>query len=103
LEDPDGSAHEESEMKLNILLVDDNQELRGMIRNQLEEWEYGVHEASDGLEALEKLMQLAGTNDRPNIVLVDWHMPGLDGIKLCRWIKSSSLCALSYGKRGKRI
>ncbi len=75
-------------MKLNILLVDDNQAVRKMIRNQLRNWGYEVEEAANGLEALEKLIQMAGAEDRPNIVLVDWHMPELDGIALCKWIKS---------------
>jgi diguanylate cyclase (GGDEF)-like protein len=75
-------------MKLSILLVDDNQAVRSTIRNQLRNWGYSLDEAANGLEALEKLMQKAGSEDRPNIVLVDWHMPELDGIALCKWIKS---------------
>ena len=75
-------------MKLNILLVDDNQAVRKMIRNQLRNWGYDLEEAANGLEALEKLIQMAGSENRPNIVLVDWHMPELDGIALCKWIKS---------------
>lgn len=75
-------------MKLNILLVDDNQSVRKMIRSQLRNWGYDVEEAANGLEALEKLIQMAGEENRPNIVLVDWHMPELDGIALCKWIKS---------------
>jgi len=75
-------------MKLNILLVDDNKIIRNMIRTQLLNWGYEVEEATDGLEALEKLIQMAGSEKRPNIVLVDWHMPELDGIALCKWIKS---------------
>jgi two-component system, cell cycle response regulator len=75
-------------MKLNVLLVDDNQAIRNMICNQLQNWGYEVDDAANGLEGLEKLIQKAGSEDRPNIVLVDWHMPELDGIALCRWIKS---------------
>ena len=75
-------------MKLNVLLVDDNQDIRSMIRNQLQDWGYDLYEAANGLEALEKLIQMAGSESRPNIVLVDWHMPELDGIALCKWIKS---------------
>ncbi len=75
-------------MKLNVLLVDDNQAVRSMIRNQLRNWGYDVSEAANGLEALEKLIQAAASENRPNIVLVDWHMPELDGIALCKWIKS---------------
>lgn len=82
------SLEKERGMKLNVLLVDDNQAVRGMIRNQLRNWGYEVSEAVNGLEALEKLIQMAASENRPNIVLVDWHMPELDGIALCKWIKS---------------
>jgi two-component system, cell cycle response regulator len=75
-------------MKLNILLVDDNESVRTMIHNQLRQWGYDCDEAANGLDALEKLIQKAGSENRPNIVLVDWHMPELDGIALCKWIKS---------------
>ena len=76
-------------MQLSILLVDDNPTMRKMIRRQLEDWGYTLSEASNGLEALEILMRAAGSENRPNIALIDWQMPGLDGIALCRWIKSS--------------
>jgi two-component system, cell cycle response regulator len=75
-------------MKLRILLVDDNHAVRKTIRNQLQDWGYDLYEAANGLEALEILMNMAGSESRPNIALVDWHMPELDGISLCQWIKS---------------
>ncbi len=75
-------------MKLNVLLVDDNQSVRNMYRNQLQNWGYAVDEAASGLEALQKLARNAGSESRPSIVLVDWNMPELDGIALCKWIKS---------------
>ncbi len=59
-----------------------------MIRNQLRDWGYDPEEAASGKEAIEILMRLADSENRPNIVLVDWHMPELDGIALCKWIKS---------------
>jgi two-component system chemotaxis response regulator CheY len=75
-------------MKINILLVDDNQPIREMIREQLLRWGYEVREASNGLDALEVLIQLAGSESRPHILLLDWSMPELDGITLCKWIKN---------------
>ncbi len=75
-------------MKLNILLVDDNDIARKVIRGQLRDWGYEVAVAANGLEALEKLILLAGSEQRPNILLVDWHMPELDGMALCKWAKS---------------
>lgn len=78
----------EAATKLRVLLVDDNGPVRRMIAAQLREWGYEVREAADGLEALERLRQSAGSAARPNLLLVDWHMPGLDGISLCRKIKA---------------
>ena len=75
-------------MKLNILLVDDNKAVRSLIHKQLEAWGYSVRDAASGKVALEKLMHLAETENRPNIALVDWNMPEFDGISLCKWIKS---------------
>jgi diguanylate cyclase (GGDEF)-like protein len=75
-------------MKLRILLVDDNDTLRKTILTQLQGWGYDLYEAANGMEALEILMKLAGSENRPNIALIDWNMPELDGISLCRWIKS---------------
>jgi two-component system, cell cycle response regulator len=77
-----------SGMKINILLVDDNQSVREMIRDRLIEWGYEVREASNGLDALETLIQLAGSESRPHILLLDWNMPELDGVALCKWIKN---------------
>lgn len=77
-----------SGMKINILLVDDNQSIREMIRDQLLDWGYEVREAANGLDALETLIQLAGSESRPHILLLDWSMPELDGVTLCKWIKN---------------
>jgi two-component system, cell cycle response regulator len=75
-------------MKINILLVDDNQAVREMIRDRLLDWGYEVREAANGLDALETLIQLAGSESRPHILLMDWSMPELDGVSLCKWIKN---------------
>jgi diguanylate cyclase (GGDEF)-like protein len=74
-------------MKINVLLVDDNQSVREMIRDRLLDWGYEVREASNGLDALETLIQLAGSESRPHILMVDWNMPELDGVTLCNWVK----------------
>ena len=75
-------------MKLNLLVVDDHKAVRSMICRQLQRWGCNTEEAASGKEALEILVHLADTESRPNIVLVDWNMPELDGIALCKWIKS---------------
>jgi CheY-like chemotaxis protein len=46
-------------MKLNILLVDDDQAVSNVIGGQLQIWGYNLYEAANGLEALKKLIQMA--------------------------------------------
>ena len=75
-------------MNLHLLLVDDNNTVRRLIAKQLRLWSYDVAEATNGKEALERLIHMAESERRPNIVLLDWNMPELDGIALCQWIKS---------------
>ena len=60
-------------MSLHILVVDDNDDLRGVFRLLLKEYE--IVEASNGIEALESYK-----NSKPSIVLMDILMPEMDGI-----------------------
>lgn len=73
---------------MNILLIDDDEAVRRMIGGQLRDWGCRVDEAATGKEGLRKLTASAESEDRPNIVLLDWNMPGTDGIAVCKWIKS---------------
>lgn len=66
-----------------VLLVDDNNELRKFLADQLKEF-YRVVEAKDGLEGLEIALELI-----PDLVLSDVMMPGLDGIQLLDSLKNN--------------
>ncbi|MDE6290957.1 MAG: response regulator [Muribaculaceae bacterium] len=65
------------------LVVDDNPDMTDMLRFELEE-DFDVITASDGRAALEKLEV-----STPSIILTDLMMPGMDGIELCRRLKSN--------------
>jgi CheY-like chemotaxis protein len=65
-----------------ILIVEDEQNIRLLVRLVLQN-HYELREAGDGLEALAILADW-----RPDLALVDVSMPNLDGIELCRRIKS---------------
>jgi CheY-like chemotaxis protein len=68
-----------------ILIVEDQEDIREVIRITLELEDYELHEAVDGNEGLRMVRQL-----KPDLVLSDVMMPGLDGLQLCRSIKDDS-------------
>ncbi len=63
-----------------ILVVDDEHNIRMMIRMALQAAGYDVETAADGLEALDRF----GTGDTFDLVLMDQRMPGLDGINVLK-------------------
>jgi DNA-binding response OmpR family regulator len=66
-----------------ILIVDDDETVRSLLRATLPEGGYDVLEASDGDQALE-LIAL----EPPDLVLLDWHLPGRAGSQVLDEIKS---------------
>ncbi|WP_292519078.1 hybrid sensor histidine kinase/response regulator [Methanoculleus sp.] len=71
--------------RMSILVVEDSRTQAEFLRHMLEEEGYDVTLAADGEEALRRIE--AG---RPDIVLTDILMPGMDGYELCRRIKQDS-------------
>ncbi|MBX7219016.1 MAG: response regulator [Blastocatellia bacterium] len=67
-----------------VLVVDDSMTVRKMVAKILEKAGYNVEIAADGIEALAKLETL-----RPDLILLDITMPGPDGYKVCKDIKSN--------------
>lgn len=66
----------------HILIVDDELDVREILKYNLTKEGYSVDEASNGEEALNKMSQ-----NTPDIVLMDVMMPKLDGIQTCEAIK----------------
>jgi CheY-like chemotaxis protein len=71
-------------MNIKVLIVDDDQEVRFLVRRVLESREMLVDEAATGEEALEKLRH-GGT--KPDLVLLDVMMPGMNGWEVLRELK----------------
>lgn len=70
---------------MKILLVDDSRTIRNIQKNTLAGMGYtDVDEAADGIEALAQL-----DKQRPDLVLVDWNMPNMDGITLIRKVRET--------------
>jgi DNA-binding response OmpR family regulator len=75
--------------KKRILIVDDNQELRSLIRMTLEFNDYEIHEAEDGPHAM-RLINVV----KPDVVILDIMMPGeFDGLEVCKRVKSDAATA----------
>ena len=68
--------------KKRILLVDDEEDLRKMLKFRLEAVGYDVKEAADGQEALDK-----ARSAWPDLIILDLMLPKIDGYKVCRMIK----------------
>ncbi|MGO9398532.1 MAG: response regulator transcription factor [Xanthobacteraceae bacterium] len=69
---------------LCVLVVDDNQYMRKMIRNLLVNCGVkDIYEAGDGINALETIRTVG-----PDVVLLDWEMPLLSGAELVRIVRS---------------
>ena len=71
---------------MNILLVDDSRTIRNIQKNVLKELGYeNVSEAEDGVQALARLKE-----EIPDLMLVDWNMPNMDGITLIREVRKTN-------------
>lgn len=69
---------------VKVLIADDDAPTRILLRAAISQWGYEVIEAADGEEAWELLQK----EELPKLMIVDWLMPKLDGIDLCRRIKA---------------
>ncbi|NLG46453.1 response regulator transcription factor [Gordonia sp. (in: high G+C Gram-positive bacteria)] len=69
---------------MRILVVDDDRAVRESLRRSLTFNGYTVDTAGDGLEALEKVIA-----DRPELMVLDVMMPRLDGLEVCRRLRSA--------------
>ncbi len=67
-----------------VLIVDDSSTLREMISGLLIKAGMTVLEATDGVEAKDKIAA-----NPPDLVILDIVMPNMNGYELCRWVKSN--------------
>ena len=71
---------------MKILVADDDRFSRMVLCRTLRSWGYEVEEASDGVAAAEALSR----PDGPQLGVVDWMMPGLDGPEVCRRVREAN-------------
>jgi PAS domain S-box-containing protein len=92
---------------LRVLVVDDNATNRKILSHQTASWKLIPSEAESGQRALELLRAAAARRKPYDLVLLDMHMPNMDGFELARAIKADPGIAAvplvlmpSFGQRG---
>jgi two-component system, OmpR family, phosphate regulon response regulator PhoB len=66
-----------------VLVVDDDAGYRAYVRAALQDPPFRVLEAADGRDALDVALR-----ERPDVILLDWRMPGQSGITTCRHLRA---------------
>jgi two-component system chemotaxis response regulator CheY len=72
------------EDRVRALVVDDSRAMRVLLSRMLAEIGFDVAEAADGREALARMREIGDVD----VVLVDWNMPGMDGLDLLRAVRA---------------
>ncbi len=73
---------------IRVLVVDDNPTARQFLFYILDSSSFNVETASDGKEALKKIIASSEEKRPYDLVIIDWNMPGLDGIETTKLIKA---------------
>ena len=77
-----------SSSKEKILIVDDDIQIQELFARMLSSHGYQTEVASDGFEAGIKIMSF-----KPSVILLDLHMPGMDGFEVCKKVKENPVTA----------
>lgn len=75
----------DAEHPMKVLAAEDNPVFQSMLANMLTKWGYQPVIARDGNEAWEALQQ----PDGPQLAILDWMMPGLNGVDICRGVRAA--------------
>jgi DNA-binding response OmpR family regulator len=77
---------------MQILIADDDAVNRRMLERALAGWGYELVVTSDGLQAWEELQR----EEAPQLAILDWMMPGMDGVEICRQARACPATATAY-------
>lgn len=77
---------------MEILIAEDDTTSRRMLEAYLVKWGYDYRTVDNGEAALAVLLEEGG----PPLALIDWMMPGIDGIEVCRRVREQNADALPY-------
>jgi diguanylate cyclase (GGDEF)-like protein len=70
---------------MKVLAAEDNPIIQSMLANMLTKWGYQPVVACDGNQAWEALQQ----PDGPQLAILDWMMPGMNGVDICRGVRAA--------------
>lgn len=73
---------------MNILVVEDDNEIRDLICLQLRKENFNIDEASSGELALQKIKK-----DKYDLLILDWMLPGLNGVEVTKALKAKAIQA----------
>ena len=77
---------------MKLLIADDDRTTRILLKGMFVRWGYEVVEAQDGDGAWDAVCQ----PDPPRLAVLDWEMPGIDGIEICRRLSLRTDAPLIY-------
>ena len=71
---------------MKILIAEDDLTSRLILENMLTKWGFEVVSATNGTDAWAKLQE----EDPPRLLILDWMMPGIEGVEICRRLRENS-------------
>jgi DNA-binding response OmpR family regulator len=78
--EPRPSGGKDAAPRTRILVAEDDPVSLQILRMRLEQWGYEVIATQTGTEAMMELRK----SDAPSLAILDWMMPGMDGLEICR-------------------
>jgi len=77
---------------MKVLVAEDNPVFQATLLKLLKSWEYDVTLVANGEQAWEILKDAKG----PRLALIDWFIPGIDGLELCRRVRAFAAPPYTY-------
>ena len=77
---------------MRVLVAEDSPIFQTMLQNMLSKWGYQVLPVGDGGEA----WRILASGDGPRLAILDWMMPGMDGVEVCRRVRAQGREPYTY-------